>query len=280
VPTDKGYRLYVDTLARIRPLTSAQRSAIERFLGESTDLEDALARSVRLLAQLTNQVAVVQYPSLKRTQVRHIDLVAVGEDRVLCVLILGTGVVEQQIASLPAARVTEAWVNGLRDRIAGVLVGHDLEEAVTEAQRLAASVDEWAAPSEAELVHRVLDAVLSQLRANRSERITIAGAANLSRPGDFANSLPAVLEAIEEQVTLLRLFGELARSGGEVSASIGRENAPYGIEGAAVLASSYEHDGDTRSNLGVLGPMRMDYAANIAAVRAVASYLSRTLGEG
>ena len=279
VPTDKGYRLYVDTLAKIRPLTSAQRSAIERFLGESTDLDDALARTVRLLAQLTNQVAVVQYPSLKRTQVRHIDLVAVGEDRVLCVLILGTGVVEQQLAGLPAARVTEAWVNGLRDRIAGVIVGHDLEGAVEAAQGLADSIDEWAEPSEGQLVRHVLDVVLAQLRANRSDRITIAGAANLSRPGDFSSSLPAVLEAIEEQVTLLRLFGELARSGGDVAASIGRENARYGIEGAAVLASSYEHDGDTRSNLGVLGPMRMDYAGNIAAVRAVASYLSRTLDE-
>lgn len=279
VPTDKGYRLYVDTLAKIRPLTTAQRSAIERFLGESTDLEDALARTVRLLAQLTNQVAVVQYPSLKRTQVRHIDLVAVADDRVLCVLILGTGVVEQQLASLPAAQVTEAWVNGLRDRIAGVLVGRDLEEAVTSAQQLAASVEEWADPSETDLVRRVIDIVLAQLQANRSERITIAGAANLSRPGDFAASLPAVLEAIEEQVTLLRLFGELARGGRDVAASIGRENAPYGIEGAAVIASSYEHDGESRSNLGVLGPMRMDYAGNMAAVRAVASYLSRMLDE-
>lgn len=280
VPTDKGYRLYVDTLAKIRPLTSAQRSAIERFLGESTDLDDALARTVRLLAQLTNQVAVVQYPSLKRTQVRHIDLVAVGEDRVLCVLILGSGVVEQQIADLPAARVTEAWVNGLRERIAGAVVGHDLEAAVAEAQLLASAAEQWADPSEIELARRVIDVVLSQLQANRSERITIAGAANLSRPGEFeGGSLPAVLEAIEEQVTLLRLFGELVRDGSDVAASIGRENAPYGIEGAAVIASSYEHDGDARSKLGVLGPMRMDYAGNIASVRAVASYLSRMLGE-
>ena len=106
VPTDKGYRLYVDTLARIRPLTSAQRTAIERFLGESNDLDEALARTVRLLSQLTNQAAMVQYPSLKRTQVRHLDLVSVGADGVLCVLILGTGAVEQHLESLPAARVT------------------------------------------------------------------------------------------------------------------------------------------------------------------------------
>lgn len=280
VPTDKGYRLYVDTLARIRPLTGAQRSAIERFLGESNDLDEAMARTVRLLSQLTNQVAVVQYPSLKRTQVRHIDLVAIGEDRVLCVLILGTGVVEQQLAGLPAARVTEAWVNGLRERIAGELIGHDLEAAVAGAQRLADSVEGWAQPGETELVHRVLGVVLAQLQANRSERITIAGAANLSRQGALAGSLSAVLEAIEEQVTLLRLFGELVRDGRDVAASIGRENEPYGLGGTSVIASSYEHDGDAHSNLGVLGPIRMDYASNIATVRAVASYLSKLLADG
>lgn len=280
VPTDKGYRLYVDTLARIRPLTSAQRSAIERFLGESNDLDEALARTVRLLSQLTNQVAVVQYPSLRRTQVRHIDLVAVAEDRVLCVLILGTGVVEQHLASLPAARVTEAWVSGLRDRIAGALIGRDLEAAVVGAQELADSVGDWAQPGEAELVRRVLEVVLAQLQENRSGRITIAGAANLSRRGGFSGNLPAVLDAIEEQVTLLRLFGELARDGRDVAASIGRENEPYGLEGTSVIASSYERDGDTHSNLGVLGPIRMDYAGNIATVRAVASYLSKLLAEG
>ncbi len=281
VPTDKGYRLYVDTLAKIRPLTAAQRGAIERFLGESHDLDDMLARTVRLLAQLTNQVAVVQYPSLRRTKVRHIDLVALGEDRVLCVLILGTGVVEQQLAMLPAARVTEAWTNGLRDRIAGALVDLDLEEAEAEAQRLADTVDEWVLPGEAELVGRVLDVVLAQLRANRSERMAVAGASNLSRPGDFAGSLPSVLDAIEEQVTLVRLFGELVHGNGEqdVAASIGRENERFGLEGASVIASSYEPAGEAGSNLGVLGPIRMDYAGNIATVRAVASFLSRQLGD-
>lgn len=279
VPTDKGYRLYVDTLATIRPLSSAQRAAIERFLGDSNDLEDVLTRTVRLLAQLTNQVAVVQYPSLARIPVRHIELIAVGENRVLCVLILGNGVVEQQIASLPAAQVTETWVHGLRDRLAECVIGASIEDAVTEVLALKETVQEWANAGETVLVGRVLDVVLSQLQANRSERITIAGAANLSRPGEFTGNLPAVLEAMEEQVTLLRLFGELARDSREVAASIGRENEPYGLEGAAVIASTYEHDGRTASGLGVLGSMRMDYASNIATVRAVARYLSRVLGD-
>lgn len=279
VPTDKGYRLYVDTLAGIRPLTSAQKTAITRFLSESSDLDDVMARSVRLLAQLTNQVAVVQYPSLRRTVVRHIDLVAVGEDRVLAVLILGSGVVEQQLARLPASQVTEAWVHGLRERIAGAIVGADVDAGIVAITRLGETMDGWVHPGEADLVRSVLEVVGAQLRANRSEKIAIAGAANLSRPGEFAGSLHTVLEAIEEQVTLLRLFDELVQDEREVAASIGRENAPYGLASASVIASNYESEGVSPSRLGVLGPLRMDYAANIAAVRAVARYLNRLLGE-
>lgn len=279
IPTDKGYRLYVDTLARIRPLTSAQRSAIERFLGESQDLEDMLSRTVRLLSRLTNQVAVVQYPSLRRTVVRHIDLVSIGEDRVLCVLILGSGVVEQQLAWLPANEVKEAWVHGLRERIAGAIVGADVEAGIDAMRSLEGSVAEWAEPREAELVGRVLEVVGSQLRANRSERITIAGTARLSQPGGFDESLPAVLEAIEEQVTLLRLFDELANDGRDVAASIGRENQAYGLQSTSVIVSNYESEGEPPSRIGVLGPMRMDYAGNIATVRAVARYLNRLIDQ-
>lgn len=278
VPTDKGYRLYVDTLPEVRQIGQAQRLAIERFLGESEDLDDALSRTVRLLAQLTNQVAVVQYPSLMRTVVRHLELVAVGEDRVLCVLITGNGVVEQHVARLPAARVSEAWVSGLKERVCSEIVGRDLESAASALDALLDGVDAWAPELDGALVRSVIEVVAEQVRANRTDRIALAGTANLVRPGaDFAQSVSPVLEAIEEQVALLRLFSELASQGQVVSASIGRENSQYGLSETAILASSYESSPESQSRLAVLGPMRMDYAANIASVRAVARYLSKLL---
>src|SRR4051812_9450433 len=73
VPTDKGYRLFVDRLSSVKPMSVAERRAIERFLDGAVDLHDVLSRSVRLLAQLTRQVAVVQYPPLSRSAVRHLE---------------------------------------------------------------------------------------------------------------------------------------------------------------------------------------------------------------
>ncbi|HWV79024.1 MAG TPA: DeoR family transcriptional regulator, partial [Isoptericola sp.] len=83
IPTDKGYRLFVDRLAEVRPLTSPQRRAIETFLSEAIDLDDVLGRAGRLIAQLTGQVAVVQYPSLRLSGLRHLELVPVGGARLL-----------------------------------------------------------------------------------------------------------------------------------------------------------------------------------------------------
>jgi hypothetical protein len=72
VPTDKGYRLFVDRLSQVKPLSSAERKAIETFLAGAVDIDDVVMRTVRLLAQLTRQVAVVQYPTLTNSTVRHV----------------------------------------------------------------------------------------------------------------------------------------------------------------------------------------------------------------
>src|SRR5690606_2537785 len=75
IPTDKGYRAFVDRINVVKPLSTAERRAIAELLDSAVDLDDVLERTVRLLAQLTQQVAVVQYPSLRRSALRHVELV-------------------------------------------------------------------------------------------------------------------------------------------------------------------------------------------------------------
>jgi heat-inducible transcriptional repressor len=108
----------------------------------------------------------------------------------------------------------------------------------------------------------------------------MAGAGNLARTeSDFRGSIFPVLEAIEEQVTLLRLFGEMDIDEDGVEARIGRENEDFGLAETSVVASGYTATGGSVARIGVLGPTRMDYSNNMAAVRAVARYLSRLLAE-
>ena len=274
IPTDKGYRVFVDQLADIRPLTTAQRQAIETFLGESNDLDELLARTVRLVAQLTRQLAVVQYPSFQRARVRHVELVSLAPTRVLCILISDTGQVEQRLAELDQP-ADEETLHRLRNRLNDVAAGLTMADAAA-----ALSVEtETADRAHAEVLRTLAATLADQAKFTRSDRLVVAGAANLVRTEqDFAGNILGVIEAIEEQVVILKLFGEMTSEEG-IAVRIGRENAAYGLGDTSVVSSSFEIPGRDVSRLGIVGPTRMDYSQSMAAVRAVARYLSRTLGE-
>ena len=274
VPTDKGYRLFVDHLDGLTPLSVAQRTAIESFLDESVDLDDVLSRTVRLLSQLTQQVAMVQYPSLSHSRVRHVELVSLAETRVLAIVITDTGRVDQRLVDLDEPFGAEQLAQ-LKSRLNEGIVGLGLAEAVEILRGMA----ERPAPDPRSGT-RIIASLIQQIAANRQDRLVIAGAANLARTEkDFTGSIFPVLEAIEQQVVLLRLFAELEQDGSEVVASIGRENASFGLGETSLVTSGYQIGGGEVARLGVLGPTRMDYLHNMAAVRAVARYLSRNLGE-
>jgi heat-inducible transcriptional repressor len=275
IPTDKGYRVFVNQLADLRPLTPAQRQAIEAFLGASVDLDDVLARTVRLLSQLTHQVALVQYPSLLTSRVRHVELVPLSATRVMSVFITDSGRVEQRMLDV-ASPLDEAFLAELRARLNAALGGLGLAEAT---ERLRTFAEQFPGQRQ-HLVEHVTSSLVEQIGANRQDRLLMAGTANLVRTEeDFSGSIFPVLEAIEEQVTLLRLFGEMSADQNGVSVSIGRENAEFGLGETSVLTSGYAASGGAVARLGVLGPLRMDYSNNMAAVRAVARYLTRLLGE-
>jgi heat-inducible transcriptional repressor len=281
IPTDKGYRVFVNQLADLRPLTPAQRQAIEAFLGASVDLDDVLARTVRLLSQLTHQVALVQYPSLSTSHVRHIELVPLSSTRIMSVFITDSGRVEQRMLDV-ASPIDEVFLAEVRARLNATLGGLGLAEAASRLGQFAANFEiagQFALQHRA-LVDQISSTLVEQIGANRQDKLVMAGTANLVRTEeDFSGSIFPVLEAIEEQVTLLRLFGEMAADQNGVSASIGRENAEFGLGETSVLTSGYAASGGSIARLGVLGPLRMDYSNNMAAVRAVARYLTRLLGE-
>ncbi|MGN6324641.1 heat-inducible transcriptional repressor HrcA [Pseudolysinimonas sp.] len=275
VPTDKGYRVFVDQLADLRPLTPAQRTAIETFLGDAVDLDDVLARTVRTLAQLTNQVALASYPSFGSARVRHIEVVGLAPTRLMTVLITDTGRVDQHLIEVPGP-VDADFAAELRERFNEQLGGLALADAAARVPGLV----ELFAPERRDVVAAVAASVGEQVAANRQDRLVMAGTPNLARiDGDFGGSIFPVLEAIEEQVTLLRLFSEMEIDDDGVQTRIGREIADYGLAETSVVASGYTASGGSVARLGVLGPTRMDYSNNMAAVRAVARYLTRLLGE-
>jgi heat-inducible transcriptional repressor len=272
IPTDAGYRVFVDRLSSVKPLSSAERRAIETFLDGAVDLDDVMQRSVRLLAQLTRQVAIVQYPSLSRSTVRHIEFVPLTATRLMLVLIADTGRVEQRVIDLPRA-IGDSLLSDLRERINARAQGRRFTEVPDVMGDL---VEQFPADVRAG-VATVVTTLLEALVERTDARVVLGGTSNLARVSeDFQRDVHPVLEALEEHVVLLKLLGE-AVTPDAINVRIGRENQVEGLNHASVVTSGYGGPTDAVATLGILGPTRMDYPGTMGAVRAVARYLGRII---
>lgn len=275
VPTDKGYRLFVDRLATVRNLSAPERRAIETFLEGAIDVDDVVQRSVRMLATLTHQVAIVQYPSLTRSTVRHVEFVPLDGHRLLLVLITSSGRVDQRVVELDHAPADELLAD-LRSRVGAAAIGQRLPEAAVQ---LADLIDTFG-PSDRTVVTAIVTTLTEAFSDERSdERVAVGGTSNLARFGeDFETSIRPVLEALEEHVVLLRLLGE-ATSPSLLTVRIGHEVPHEELTATSVVAAGYGASDEALATMGVVGPTRMDYPGTMATVRAVARYVGRTLND-
>ena len=268
IPTDKGYRLFVDRLSQVKPLSPGERRAIQAFLSAGVDLDDVLRRSVRLLAQLTRQVAVVQYPNLTRSVVRHVELVALGPARLLLVVITDTGRVEQRVVEVDQP-FTDDLVSDLRSMLAANITGRRFADAAEGLRNLAGA----AAPESRETVAATVSALLDALVEHPEGRLVLSGTSHATGAwADQPGSLRGVLEALDEQVTLFKLLAVL-QSPDAVMVSIGQENDDANLATSALVSAGYGSGDMVMGGLAVVGPTRMDYPGTMAAVRAVARYV-------
>jgi heat-inducible transcriptional repressor len=275
VPTEKGYREFVDRLDGVKPLSAAERRAIQKFLESGVDLDDVLRRAVRLLAQLTRQVAVVQYPTLSTSTVRHLEVIALTPARLLMVVITDTGRVDQRIVELGDV-IDDHQLSQLRDMLCHALEGKKLTAASAAVAELAEGLE--GAGGLGDAIGRAATVLVESLVEHNEERLVMGGTANLTRnTADFGGSLRSILEALEEQVVVLRLLAA-QQEAGKVTVRIGHENEAEEMAAASVVSTAYGTQDTIYGGMGVLGPTRMDYPGTIASVAAVAMYIGEVLG--
>lgn len=264
IPTDSGYRLFVDQIAAVQPLSGAERRAIQTLLDSADDTDEMLSRSVRLLASLTHQVAVLQYPVERSATVRHVELVSLSDALVLVILISSTGQVSQRNLVYPHS---EQELADARAAVLAACVGVTLS-------RLASAPGEGAS----ELTQQVLLTLDALAAQGESSRVLIAGTSYLAESTvDFRRSIGPVLEALEEQVVLLKLLTDTDRDERGFAVRIGAENQDDSLSETAVVAQGYGPQ--EAATVGVVGPTRMDYSGTMSKVNAVARYLSKILNE-
>jgi heat-inducible transcriptional repressor len=221
----------------------------------------------------------MQYPSLTRSSVRHVELVPLGSNRLMVVLIVNTGRVEQRVIETGHDLLTaegEALLAQIRGQINAEAVGKRLVDAAAALQ----SLPEHFEPSARDLVRAVIRSLDDALVEEREERVVLAGTSNLARVGtDFPLTIGPVLEALEQHVVLLRLLGTAHPGADAVAVRIGHENPYAGLQSTSVVSTEYGSGSDLVAGLGVVGPTRMDYPTTMASVRAVAAYVSRILAQ-
>ncbi|MGB9251738.1 MAG: heat-inducible transcriptional repressor HrcA [Mycobacterium sp.] len=279
VPTEKGYREFVDRLDDVKPLSVAERRAIQSFLESGVDLDDVLRRAVRLLAQLTRQVAVVQYPTLSTSTVRHLEVIALTPARLLMVVITDTGRVDQRVVELGDV-IDDHQLSQLREMLGQALDGKKLSAASVAVADLAAHLEGRGGQSKSlsDAVGRSATVLLESLVEHTEERLLLGGTAYLTRnTADFGGSLRSILEALEEQVVVLRLLAAQQQAG-KVTVRIGHETEAEQMVGTSVVSTTYGTLDTVYGGMGVLGPTRMDYPGTIASVAAVAMYIGEVLG--
>jgi heat-inducible transcriptional repressor len=274
VPTDAGYRYFVDEWAAHSRLPATDILRLKTFFDEPRwELEDSLRSTASLLSELTHHAAVVFAPSLDRSVVRHVELVDLGGNRAMLVLVTNTGRVENHV-TMTSESVDSVQLTHTAEMLNRLIAGTALE---TVAAEIRAGMERF--PLELrETVAGVAQVLDEQHERDDGERFFLDGTSNIVDEQNFADleSVRQVISALEHKRVLLELVAD-ALALDRVSVRIGSENSVEEMQSCSVIAASYGFAGSSVGSIGVVGPTRMDYQRAIAAVHQVADHLGRML---
>ena len=276
IPTDAGYRYFVDAWTRHPRLSEAETHTIHRFFSEPRfELEDALQKTASLLSTLTNHAALVFAEALDRNVVRHVELVRLAGDKAMVLLVTDTGRVANHLVLIPDA-LDDVQLEHTAEMLNRVVVGAALESAP---EMMSRALERF--PLELrDAVATVARALEEELTERATERVFLEGTSNMVDEGKFADleTVRQVIGALEHKRLLLEVLAHGLASDA-VSVRIGTENVLEEMQPCSIITAPYGAEGSIAGSLAVVGPTRMDYRRTVAAVHEVAASLGRMLHE-
>lgn len=271
IPTDKGYRFFVDSLVTPGALQPAQTAQVREFFAHAHgEIEQMLHDTSRLLANLTDYAAVVVAPSLhEAATIRSVQLVALGPRSALLVAVLSTGAVEKWPLDIPAdasaAQLAAASAH-LSAHLAGRLVGGGPVAIPATGDT---AVDQ--------LTKRAVN-TLTPPAGEEGEQVFVGGTARMAEAFDAVGTIRQVLTILEQQFVLVGLLRHVLDRG--LSVAIGTEHGVQTLADCSIVVAPYAVEGVALGTVGVLGPTRMHYDQAMAAVAVVSKRLGKALTEG
>jgi heat-inducible transcriptional repressor len=267
IPTDKGYRFFVDQLTEPGVLGPAQRQKVSRFFEQvHGEMEDMFERTSGLLSELTSYASVVLSPGHEAAAVRSVQLVGLGPRIALIVVVLADGAVEKRSIDL-AEEVPDEALAAASSRLHAAAQSRSLGAAMT------------VEPSGVAVVDRVValaQSGLAELASEAHDHLFVGGPSRLAAAFDAVDTVRAVLATLEQQLVVVSLLRDVLERG--VSVAIGTEHGYEQLSSCAVVVAPVSVEGQPAGAVGLLGPTRMNYPQALAAAHVVGERLGQRLG--
>ncbi|GAB4171290.1 MAG: heat-inducible transcriptional repressor HrcA [Geothermobacteraceae bacterium] len=274
VPTEKGYRFYVDTLLQVRQLTpKEQKQLSSSYQLRGHKVEEVLRDVSRSLSSISRYTGLVMAPRMETTVFRHIEFLPLSQGRILVILVTHSGLVQNKIIETGeplTPRELEQISNYLNRTLTGLPIHEVKEKIFAEMEREKARYDQ--------LLAKTLKLSRQALQGNLDGEVFIEGTSNILDQPEFANveTMRELFRAFEQKGRLIDLLTRSQQAEG-VQIFIGSETGLEGIDGCSLITSHYSNRRGTIGALGVIGPSRMNYSAVIPIVDYTARLLSQVL---
>ncbi|MDA2982680.1 MAG: heat-inducible transcriptional repressor HrcA [Actinomycetota bacterium] len=275
IPTDKGYRFFVDNLVPNGSLGSIEQAKVGSFFETAHfRLEETLQRTSMLLAQLTNYASVVIGPTAEVAVVRSVQLVRLSSHHMTVVVVLSNGAVENAQIEI-TSDVLDDEILQANAELQRLMITQPLSDVAAhrEANRNV-SKDQTRDAGVVALCEKVLSALD---RVRNDENFYVGGVAQMAEAFDAVEIVRNVLHTLEQQYVVVTLVRDMLNRG--VSVAIGAEHGVEPLSACSVVLAPVRADGETVGTVGVLGPTRMNYPQALATVDLVSDRLGRRLTE-
>jgi len=274
VPSEKGYRFYVDNLAESGKLSKSDERYIGRMLAESETPEDVMARASYVLSTISKNIGIVIAPPMASTILKHIEFIDLGEGKVLVILVSKAGLLQRKLIRV-ADRYTQEELNRAGNYLVEQFAGRTLTDIRNDLLK------------KMQAERMLFDRMLSLLQAwsgtlesdANPDAIYLQGTSNILSKPEFADveRMRELFQMFEEKGRLVKILNECISSSPPegVKIAIGSEMGVPGMRDFALITASYAAADNTTGLLGIIGPTRLEYERSISIV----GYLGRVIGE-
>jgi len=265
IPSGLGYRLYVDSMMQSKQLSSDEALFLQKMIIDNIyQIEFMMQETARTLSRLTRYPAIVSEPHLKKTKIKHVQLVPLDEKSLLLVLVTDTNAAKNQIVNVTAAPGYETLVQlsfHLNKCIAGLTIREISREVIDQMLQFFGK--------DAHILMPILGAISAIIQAEDDVRVFTSGVKNILAFPEFADIRKAeeMFQALEDRESLMEILGQDTIPG--IQIAIGEENSIDLLKSCSLIRANYTIDNQSTGCIALIGPMRMDYAQAVSVISGV-----------